>query len=650
MVFLELALYGIRNFTQLTRLAFKPGLNLIQGGNGSGKSTIRTILFAVVSPISETPLESLNPQKSATLCQAALIFKTKSNHIYRLIRDFNGRKSSLAELDASNKFNVTMQDEDSIAKFLMEETGGLPRTALEGLFSMKAAWMPSARTTETGRPEAAPSAPVSAPSFTATTDLPAGQAGTKTVPHDQAKMKKRLEELKSLLAKGDQLAAMEDQLSDLQSRSAEATRRLRLATEKTAELARLEQQRETFAPLKNLPEDFHLILETSAQQEQLRNEQLTAIAEDEEFLKQDLLVVPSRPIFLNKYLIAGGGLALTALVLLSVLSLEDLYQQLLMLVLLAGVGLMGYAGFLDFIKLNKRKGIEKKIRKIDRQRLHVEAAFKKENAACVELLKKTGCGDVASLKEKVKTYEQFSSARRQLESDRKQFLGPKTIEELQQDVDAVTGQMAQIESKLKASSSLTSDLYLIQEEVRGLERDLAAPLSTDPLSSLNPFSKTAVAGDLPSDDRSPRFLSPPLRAGLQTAPVHSLLLGRLPDLTAQMIRLAEKLGGRAETQMSLNEEMMPVLISSTKSPIPWEALSSGQRDLYHLALQLAVAQILSPSHPFPLLLDNPLPALDLPHQQKVLDILREIAQNKQVLLLSSVAYPNREGDHLIQLT
>jgi uncharacterized protein YhaN len=320
-----------------------------------------------------------------------------------------------------------------------------------------------------------------------------------------------------------------------------------------------------------------------------------------------------------------------------------------MLVLLAGVGLMGYAGFLDFIKLNKRKGIEKKIRETDRQRLHVEAAFKKENAACVELLKKTGCGDVASLKEKVKTYEQFSSARRQLESDRKQFLGPKTIEELQQDVDAVTGQMAQIESKLKASSSLPSDLYLIQEEVRGLERDLAAPLSADPLSSLNPFSKTAVAGDPPSDDRSPRFLSPPLRAGLQTAPVHSVLLGRLPDLTAQMIRLAEKLGGRAETQIRLNEEMMPVLISSTKSPIPWEALSSGQRDLYHLALQLAVAQILSPSHPFPLLLDNPLPALDLPHQQKVLDILREIAQNRQILLLSSVAYPNREGDHQINL-
>jgi uncharacterized protein YhaN len=321
-----------------------------------------------------------------------------------------------------------------------------------------------------------------------------------------------------------------------------------------------------------------------------------------------------------------------------------------MLLLLAGVGLMGYAGFLDFIKLNKRKGIEKKIRETDRHRLRIEAAFKKENAACVELLKKTDCTDVASLKEKVKTYELFLSARHQLEADRKQFLGPKTIEELQQDVDTVVGQMAQIESKLKASSSLPSDVYLIQEEVRNLERALAAPLSAGPLSDLDPFSKTVPAGDPAPDNRSPRFLSPPLMTGLQATPVHSVLLEHLSDLKAQMTRLTGKLGGRLETEISLNEEMLPVLLSSAKSPIPWETLSSGQRDLYHLALQFAIVQILSPSHPFPLLLDNPLPALDLPHQQKVLDILREIAQNGQVLLLSSVAYPNREGDHLIQLT
>jgi ABC-type hemin transport system ATPase subunit len=101
--------------------------------------------------------------------------------------------------------------------------------------------------------------------------------------------------------------------------------------------------------------------------------------------------------------------------------------------------------------------------------------------------------------------------------------------------------------------------------------------------------------------------------------------------------------------MSVSEDLAPVLLDSAKAPISWEHFSSGQQDLFHLIHQLAVIRLLSRSHPFPLVLDNPLPSLDPPHQQKVLDILREIAQNRQVIFLSTVAHPNREGDHLIQL-
>ena len=643
MVFLELALYGIRNFTQLTRLAFKPGLNLIQGGNGSGKSTVRDILFAVVSPISETPLESLRPQKLSDTCQAGLIFKAKNDRIYRLVRDFNGRKSSLAELDSSNQFHATMQDEEPIAKFLAEETGGLPRNTLEGLFSMKAAWMPSARVTAVVRPEPAPVS-------TATSISP---AGTKPVPHDPAKKQKRLEELKNLLAHGDRLTAMEDQLSELQTRSAETKRRLRLATEKTADLARLAEEGKSFESLKNLPENYHLVLETSAQQEQLRNEQRVSLSEDEEFLKQDLLAIPNQPFFLNTYFIAGGSLSLTAIVLLTALSLDGLYQQLLMLPLLTGIGLMGYAGFLDFGKLNKRRGIEQKIRETDRQRTRAEAAFKKENALCVDLLKKTGCADVASLQEKLKAYAQFLSVRREMEAQRNQFLGRKTIEELQRDADALASQITEVESKLKASSSLPSDIYLIQEEVRVLEREMAVPFSAGPPPNPNSLPRTSGPIEPPPvspDGLSSRFLSPPFRAGLQIAPVQAVLLGHFSELKTQMTRLTEELGGPLETEMSLNEDLAPVFFSPAKTPIPWEILSSGRQDLYHLVHQLAVAQILSRPHPFPLILDNPLPVLDLPRQQIVLDILRKIAQNRQVLLLSSVSYPSREGDHLITLT
>ncbi|HUK57255.1 MAG TPA: AAA family ATPase [Nitrospiria bacterium] len=645
MIFFELALYGIRNFTQLTRLAFKPGLNLIQGANGSGKSTICDVLLAVLSPISDRSVQSFRPQKPSDACQAGLIFKTKGERIYRLIRDFAGRKSSLSELDSSNKFHITTQEEEPIAKFLTDEMGGLPLNAFEGLFTMRGSWMPSARAVVETRLDHQASSPVLGSS-------PALAAETNTMPQDRTQKQKRLKELKAFLAQGDQLAAMEDQLSDLQARSAEAKRRLRMVTEKTAELSRLMQQGTGFESLRDLPEDYHLILETSAQQEHLKNEQLTTIAEDEEFVKQDLAAIPNQPFFLTKFFIAGGVLVLAALILMGALSLGNLFQNLMMVMLLAGAGLMGYAGYLDFGKMNKRKALELKSREAERQRARVEATFKKENAACMDLLKKTGSADVASLKEKIRNYERFAQARRELESQRDQFLGKKTPEELQNDVDTLSRQISDLESKLKSSSTLPSDIYLIQEEVRILEQDLAVSSSADPKPKLDPLPKVAgsdASGRPGFSKEGGDFLSGPLHTGIRTAGVQSLLLDRRSELNAQAARLIEKTGGAPEAVIVVNEQLQPALTTRTKTPVPWEVLSSGQQDICHFMLQLAVAQILSSSHPFPLILDNPLPVLDPPHQQMVLDILREIAQNRQVLLLSSAAYPSRTSDNLIQL-
>ena len=645
MVFLELALYGIRNFTQLTRLAFKPGLNLIQGGNGSGKSTVCDVLLAVLSPISDKTVESLKPRNSSAIGQAGLIFKTKNDRTYRLIRDFVGRKSSLAELDPSNKFHVVTQEEEPIAKFLADENGGLPSKAFEGLFTMRSTWMPSSRAVVISQTE-------DRSSSTASLSSPASVTETKTIPQDRAQKQKRLAELKGFLAQGDRLAAMEDKLSDLQSRSAESKRRLRVVTEKTAELTRIQQQGAGFESLKSLPEDFHLILETSAQQEHLKNEQLATIAEEEEFIKQDMMAIPTQPFFLTKFFIAGAVLVLVVLSLMVNLSLPGLFQNLLMLLLLAGAGLMGYAGYLDFGKLNKRKGLESKLRDAERQRARAEAVFKKDNAPCIELLKKTGCADVAALKEKVRSYEQFVGARRELESQRDQFLGKKTVEELQKDVETVSSQISELEKKLKESSALPSDIYLIQEEVRILEQDLAMPPSADPRPKLDTLPTAAVSVEPPrtaSSGEASDFLSAPFRAGLRTAPVQSVLLDRRSDLNNQMTRLIDRTGGLNEAAMTLGPDLSPVLTSPAKESMTWQVLSSGQQDLCHLILQLTVIQILAPSYSFPLILDNPLPLLDPPHQLMVLDILREIAQNRQVLLLSSMAYPTRASDHLITL-
>jgi energy-coupling factor transporter ATP-binding protein EcfA2 len=630
-VVLELALYGIRNFTQLARIVFKPGLNIIQGGNASGKSTIREILIGVLAPVSESTPDSLKTSNSPDLCQAGMIFNGNNGRVYRLVRDFIGRKISLAEMDAANKFQNFMQEEEAIVKFLAEDAGGLSRDTLEGLYSIRGGEMPSARTPIPVRIGSPPAAPIEA----------------KPIPQDQAGKLRRLEELRTYLAQGDKLAAMEDQLSDLQARSAESKRRLRTAREKTGELEQLGQQDASFESLKGLPEDYNLILETSAQQEQLKEEQFNTISEEEEFLKQELTLLSGPPFFLSKSFIAGGVLVLASLIVLTAFNLQGLYQQLLMVVMLAGVGLMGYAGFLDFGKLNKRKGMERNLRDLERQRAKVESAFKKENAPCLELLKKTGSADIPALKEKVRSYERYRTARRELETERAQFLGQKSIEELEQETDTLARQISELESKLKTSSSLPSDIYLIQEEVRALERDLV-----DAQGRLPPLGPPAGSVDTaPIASARPPFdlLSPAFRDALCATPVKTTLVPRLAELNARIAHFIANSGGKILAGVSLNDSLTPVLTSPSKAPLPWEALSSGQQDFCRLVVQLAAAEMLSKSHVFPLVLDNPLVVLDPAHQQMMLDILREITQNKQVILLSSADIPARPGDHLIHL-
>ncbi len=314
--------------------------------------------------------------------------------------------------------------------------------------------------------------------------------------------------------------------------------------------------------------------------------------------------------------------------------------------------LMGYAGFLDFAKVNRRKTLETRLRENERQRMRIESNFKKENAACLDLLRKSGCADIPALKSKISEYEHYRLAKRELETERDDLFGGKTIEELRAETETLRRDISEIEQTLKNSSTLPSDLTLIAEEVRTIERELAAP-SADVAVAKSPAPLKAVsaeAGALPDGTPMDWVQSDPsLEPCLENPAIHSILAERLSEWKTLASRWLTRLLPRLEGEFTIGDALRPAFASPHPGPGRWETLSSGERDLAYLIYHLSLTQTIARTFPHPLFLDNPLTVLDTRRQLAILDILREMSQNRQVLLLSSITIPAQAGDHRIQL-
>ena len=122
MIALELVLYGVRHFLDIKKLTFRPALNLVHGGNGTGKTTIADTFFEMLALDKDGPTaQSLAPTGGKDLSQAALIFESQDGGIYRLVRDFLKGNGSLAKLDQDKKFNLLSKDKEQIGGFIHSE-------------------------------------------------------------------------------------------------------------------------------------------------------------------------------------------------------------------------------------------------------------------------------------------------------------------------------------------------------------------------------------------------------------------------------------------------------------------------------------------------------------------------------------------------
>lgn len=131
MIIRKLSLARFRRFDTL-ELAFAPGLNVIQGPNEAGKSTLlsalKLALFA--NPASREPeVERARKWGTAVLFQTALEYEWRGQ-VYRLKKDFQAATATVTDLSTGKAFH----DWSQIKAHLAEVTG----MASAGLFSSTA--------------------------------------------------------------------------------------------------------------------------------------------------------------------------------------------------------------------------------------------------------------------------------------------------------------------------------------------------------------------------------------------------------------------------------------------------------------------------------------------------------------------------------
>jgi DNA repair exonuclease SbcCD ATPase subunit len=640
MTLLELALLGVRNFQQITRFEFLPGLNLVQGGNGSGKTTLREALLFSLFGHSPWQAQSLIHPSSTSTCQTAISFKTKNGEVYRLAKDFVKDIAILSKHDPSiKKFIPIEKRKENVLRWIQQECGGLNGLQISHYFVLDRLRLASCHRDPGELQQAEASTLVESSAVETVVESKS--------PQDPATKQKRLQELKAVADQAEQLFQLEEQLSDAQSRVGVLKRKLADLKKLDQELEQIHEKAKPFLALEGTAEQLQQLVEEFEEKLLERNREYQSLEDDRSLLEHQLGLVPTDPIYKNKIFITGAGSTILSFGVGLFASLPGLYQHLYLLGLLIGLGLMVTSVIMDMGWLSRKKILEDKIHgKLKNMEL-LEARFRRENIKFFDLLKKTNTDSVDAFKEKIKAYDFLLGSRQRLSEDRERLIEGKEPEALQREYEEKSSLIQELTKKMKGYQNIPADLPSLREEIRILEKELASTVGGQRgllPSSLNPQARLSTQLDGPAKMENGRHN--PIKVLVQDSLAGSQ--NRLLD-TARGIFKKLSLGAYSDLLLD-DSSHISLLPNSSPTPVRQETFSQGTLDQVFLSIYLGLVMNLGSDYPFPLLLDDPLLALDSKRQEVVLETLREIGKKRQVILLSNSVYSVKEGDRQIRLS
>ncbi|HEX9758636.1 MAG TPA: AAA family ATPase [Nitrospiria bacterium] len=644
MTIFEVVLQEIRNFKQLTRLSFKPSLNIIQGDNGSGKTTLLESVVAGIFGSAWAPSKSLLSNDPSVTSQAGIVIKTSQGEIFRITRDFTNKRQALSKLDQSRKFVITEKEDTRILGFVQQELHGLQGDDIEKTSMLKRDGLPSFHSPNSKKN--AVSSSKQDTSFTAPLPGPDPSVSPTEPSLSQEARDKRLTELMTMQEKAEKVLQIEEKLNNQRDKASDLKRRIRLWGEKIEELKTISAKEASLVLFSEAPPNLDEMAQAYEQSEKDQQPFLQEIDEEKTTLLNNLLTLPEINLLQNKFLWIGSGIIILNMGVGLAISLQGFLRHLFFLGFATGIGFILWSIWKDRDHSSKRSKLHDQIDQLYRKQEAQEEIFQKTYGPFLDFLKKTGCKNGAELREKIRGYRNLSRAKEDLEKQIRELLQENTPQALDEDFKKYSKEIEHLETQLKNLGDAPSDLYSIQDEIRKLKQ---GP-TLDQTQMMQPPG--------PEIEKDLALSSTPTETGNST---HRLSFHLTPSIYEKVAPLDP--GSMHATATTLLKRLAPVPLGelflspdgvvSIKGPdgsfLPWENLSSGTLDLTWVVLFLSGQGLLKDKHPFPLLLDDPFIGIDPKRQAALLDVLRALGRHRQVILCTTRTLPIKEGDHQIHL-
>jgi DNA repair exonuclease SbcCD ATPase subunit len=602
----ECVLHGFKGFAEPFALRLEPGVNLVTGGNESGKSSIcEAILSALfASPSSSAFLNWSHPE----VCRLLLVFSTPQGRS-RALKDFVRHSADLATWDPGQAgFLSRTQDPSQVASLLSKELGGMT----EAMYRTLCVIQPPRRPPISPGLDLTPSGGSSPPPITP------GSC--------REKQKDRLQQLRGFLKTYQQIQETELLLDSLRTQYNETCASLQSLVgleEERHNICKALERLQPLAPFAT-PSLMPQILEYQQALES-RNGTVRELEEKIEEERARLVLIPSIPLFRHRLFLIGGGLLILSLI-------AARFLPSLAAGIFAGLGCIAVALTQYLSWSQNREKIQRGIQAIEYQvNTGLDLRINRQFQSLLNLLPSTGCHEVSELATRL--HQRDTLCEKLAALDRK-------MAELSTGSDSVA-----LEAKRQ---KLEEAIQLGEGELRSLGY---VPEPREVQREIEKLERAAVS---PEGPVFPSRQHPSQAVDTLLATLEKLLGGvngsLLSAVETQASRLITEITAERYSHIRRDSEGgLRLELAERQGERSLGEVSDGTQDQAMLAWHLALLSANPKASAVPLLLDDPFLRVDGERRRRLLPFLESLARTHQVILFSHEAWIPSEMAHIVPL-